>query len=53
MQIWKPANIFAFMWALFVKDFTLKHLLLYGICASAICEKFVYKVSETIKYVKN
>ena len=36
-----------------VKDFTFKHLLLFEICAREICEKFVYKHSETIKYVKN
>ena len=31
----------------------LKHLLLSEICAREICEKFVYKHSETIEYVKN
>ena len=34
-------------------DFALKHLLLFEICARAICEKFVYKHSETVKFVKN
>ena len=29
------------------------HLLLFEICARKICKKFVYKHSETIKYVKN
>ena len=33
-------------------DFTLKHLLLFEICACKMCEKFVYKHSETIEYVK-
>ena len=42
MQIWKSANIF-----------TLKHLLLFEIYAQKIWEKFVYKHSETIEYVKN
>ena len=28
-------------------------LLLFGICASNICEKFVYKHSKTIEYIKN
>ena len=36
-----------------VEDFTLKHLLLYEICARKICKKFIYKHSETIKLVKN
>ena len=36
-----------------VEDFILKHLLLFEICAHEICEKFVYKHSETIGNVKN
>ena len=36
-----------------VEDFTLKLLLYFKICAREICEKFVYKHSETIEYVKN
>ena len=28
-------------------------LLLFEICAREMCEKFIYKHSETIKYVKN
>ena len=52
MQIWKSANIFAFIWK-YVEDFTLKHLLIFEIGAHEICENFVYKYSETIKYVKN
>ena len=35
-----------------VEDFILKHLLLFEICAHEICEKFVYKHSETIGNVK-
>ena len=35
-----------------VEDFLLKHLLLFEICAREICERFVYKHSETIEYVK-
>ena len=53
MQIWKSANIFVFKWKWYVEDFTLKHLLLFEICAREICEKFVYKHSETIEYIKN
>ena len=34
------------------EDFTIKHLLLSEICAREIYEKFVYKHSETIEYVK-
>ena len=30
-----------------------KHLLIFEICTCEICEKFVYKHSETIEYVKN
>ena len=29
-----------------------KHLLLFEICTCEICEKFAYKHSETIEYVK-
>ena len=36
-----------------LKIFTLKHLLLFEIRAHEICEKFVYKHSDTIKYAKN
>ena len=53
MQIWKSANIFAFMWKKYVEDFTLKHLLLSEICTREVCEKFVYKHSETLEFVKN
>ena len=53
MQIWKSANIFIFIWKYHVEDFRLKHLLLFEICAHEIWEKFVYKHSETINYVKN
>ena len=52
MQIWKFANVFVFMWKKYVEGFILKHLLFY-ICRSRICEKFVYKHSEIIEYVKN
>ena len=30
----------------------MKHILLFEICAREICEKFVYKHSQTIEYVK-
>ena len=53
MQIWKSANIFIFIWKYYVKDFTLKQLLLFEICTREVCEKFVYKHLETIEYVKN
>ena len=46
MQIWKSANIFVFVWKQYVEDFTLKQIF-------EIYEKFVYKHSETIEYVKN
>ena len=39
MQIWKPVNIFAFLWK-YVEDFTLEHLLLFEIYTREICEKF-------------
>ena len=39
--------------SLYDEDFTLKHLLLFEICAREICEKFAYKHSETIENVKN
>ena len=32
---------------------TLKHLLLFEICAGAICQKLLYKHSETNEYVNN
>ena len=53
MQIWKSTNIFVFIWKYYVEDITLKHLLLYEICAREICEKCVYKHLETIECVKN
>ena len=53
MQIWKSANFFALIWKWYVEDFTLKHLLLFEVCAHDMYEKFVYKHSETIEYVKN
>ena len=53
MQIWKSANIFVFTWNKYVENFTLKYLLLFEIFARDICEKFVYKHSETIEYLKN
>ena len=53
MQIWKCGNILVVIWKYHVEDFTLKHLLLFEICAREIFEKFVYKHSETIEYVKN
>ena len=37
----------------FVEDFTFEHLILFEICARPICEKFVYKHSETVEYAKN
>ena len=52
MRIWKSANIFVFMSKQYNEDFTIKHLLLSEICAREIYEKFVYKHSETIEYVK-
>ena len=36
-----------------VEDITLIHILFFEICAREICEKFIYKHSETIEYVKN
>ena len=53
MQILKSASIFVFIWKCYVEDFTLKLLLLFEICAHDICEKFVYKHSETTEYVKS
>ena len=53
LQIWKSANIFVFAWKYYVKDYTLKHLLLSEIYACEVCDNFVYKHSETIEYVKN
>ena len=44
----QSANIFVFIWKYYVGNFTLEHLLLFE-----ICEKFVYKHTETIEYVTN
>ena len=41
-QMWKSANIFIFTWKQYVEDFTIKNLLLFGTCASEICEKFFW-----------
>ena len=50
MQIWKSVNIFVFIWNIYIytEDFTFKHLLLFEICAREMCEKCVYKHSETM-----
>ena len=52
-QNWKSANIVIFVRKQYVENFTLKHLLLFEICVRKVYEKFVYKHSETIEYVKN
>ena len=44
--------MFVLVWK-YVEDFKIEHLLPFEICAREICEKFVYKHSEAIKYVKN
>ena len=44
-----PLYVNSFMF----EDFTLKHLLLFEISSPEICEKFIYKHSETIEYVEN
>ena len=41
------------LWKRYVKDFTLKHLLLFEIWPLELCEKFVYEHSETIENAKN
>ena len=50
MQMWKSAYMFIFIWK-HIEDFTLKHLLIFELCAREICEicEFVYKHSETIE----
>ena len=53
MQIWKSTKIFVLIWKQYAEDFTLENLLLFEICVREICEKFIYKHSETIEYVKN
>ena len=53
MQIWTSANVFVFIWKQDAEDFILKQLLLFEICTREKCEKFVYKHSETIEYVKD
>ena len=52
MQIWKSVNIFVFIWKWYVDDFTLKHLLLFEICARKICKKFVYKLLKQQNMLK-
>ena len=52
-QMWKSVNIFFFIWKWYVIDFSIKLLLVFEICAREIREKFAYKHSETIEYVKN
>ena len=53
IQIWKSANIFCLHMKVICWRFALKHLLLFEICTRDICEKFVYKHSEIIEYVKS
>ena len=52
MQIRNSANIFVFIWKQYVEDFTLKHLLVFEICAREIYEKFVYKHLEQKNMLK-
>ena len=53
MQIWKSANVIVFMWKRYFEGFTLKYLLFFKIWTFEVCEKFPYKHSGTIEYVKN
>ena len=57
MCVWKVSFDFQFKIEIKIekkkKDFTLKYLLLFEICAFEICEKFVYKHSQAIEYDKN
>ena len=53
MHIWKSAYIFVFIWKWYIGDFILEYSLFFEICQRETCEKFVYKHSETIEYVKN
>ena len=53
MQIWKSPHVFVFICKLYVEDFTLKHFLLFEICAPEVWKKFVYKHSQAIECVKN
>ena len=48
MQIWKSGNILVFIWKLYVEDFTLKQVSHFELCARELCERFVYKHSETM-----
>ena len=48
MQIWKSANSSSKKKKYF-EGITLKHVLLFEICARVICETFVCKHSETIE----
>ena len=50
---WWYLNIFVLILKQYVEDVTIKYLLLFEICEREICEKFVYKHSETIEYAKN
>ena len=52
MQMRNSANIFVFIWKQYVEDFTLKHLLVFKICAREIYEKFVYKHLEQKNMLK-
>ena len=53
MQIWNLPISSSSYESNMLKDFTLKHVLIFDICAHEVCEKFIYKHSETIEYVKN
>ena len=54
IQIWKSVYIFVFIWKQYVEDVThWNTFFLFEVCAREICEKIVYKHSETIEYVQN
>ena len=52
MQIGKSAYFFIFIWKKYVEDFAWKHRLLLGYAHLEIWEKFVYKHSDAIEYIK-
>ena len=52
MQIWKSPHMFLFIYKYYLENFAFLILRILELYTPKVCEKFVYKHTETIEYVK-
>ena len=52
MQIWKSPYMFLFIWKYYPENFAFLISSILELYNRKVCEMFVYKHTETIKYVK-